>query len=69
MELTIRHPIIADNMFENDDPAIFAIVKSKDEQAFQIAQKVSDYIKIKFGEPLTDEELMLMTMQIQRIDK
>lgn len=61
--------IIADNMFENDDPAIFAIVKSKDEQAFQIAQKVSDYIKIKFGEPLTDEELMLMTMQIQRIDK
>ncbi|WP_334352047.1 PRD domain-containing protein [Companilactobacillus sp. HBUAS56257] len=60
--------IIAGNMFEDADPAIFAIVKSKDEKAFQVAQKVSDYVKIKFSEPLTDEELMLMTMQIQRIN-
>lgn len=59
--------IIAGKMFTDADAAIFAIVKSKDDRAFKIAKKVSDYIKIKFGEPLTDEELMLMAMQIHRI--
>ncbi|MBL3531313.1 PRD domain-containing protein [Companilactobacillus zhachilii] len=59
--------IIANVMFEDVDAAIFEIVKSKDSKAFQIAENVSDYIKIKFGEPLTKEELMLMAMQIHRI--
>lgn len=60
--------IIAGNMFDDADAAIFEIVKAKDERAFRVSEKVSDYIKIKFGEPLTDEELMLMAMQIHRID-
>ncbi|GEL89837.1 PRD domain-containing protein [Pediococcus parvulus] len=46
-----------------------AIVESQNERAFNIAKKISEYMDIKFGHELPDEEIMLMAMQIQRILK
>lgn len=61
--------IISGKMFTDYDPAIFEIVKEKDKRAFAIAEKVSEYVKIKFDEPLTNEELQLMAMQVHRIQE
>lgn len=58
---------IAETLLNDADPAMVAIVESQDERAYRIAQKISAYVKIKFGHGLPDEEIMLMAMQIHRI--
>lgn len=60
---------IAGRLLKDADPAMVAIVESQNERAFRIAKKVSEYMDIKFGQELPDEEVMLMAMQIQRILK
>lgn len=60
---------IAGKLLDDADPAMVAIVESQNERAYRIAKKISEYIDIKFGHGLPDEEVMLMAMQIQRILK
>ncbi|WP_395387502.1 PRD domain-containing protein [Pediococcus parvulus] len=53
---------IAGKLLEDADSAMVAIVESQNERAFNIAKKISEYMDIKFGHELPDEEIMLMAM-------
>lgn len=53
--------------YENDDDYLYIMIKQKHKEAASCTEKIKDYIKYKYEHDLTNEEMLYLTIHIERV--
>ncbi|MGY2574540.1 BglG family transcription antiterminator LicT [Vibrio sp. C8] len=61
------HRLIHQTTVSEDDDSLFKTVRSKYPTAFSCVEKISRYIDKKFSHAMTSEEMMFLTIHVERV--
>ncbi|SDZ25909.1 beta-glucoside operon transcriptional antiterminator [Evansella caseinilytica] len=53
--------------YENDDDYLYIMIKQKHKEAAQCTEKIKNYIKHQYNHDLTNEEMLYLTIHIERV--
>lgn len=53
--------------YENDDDYLYIMIKQKHKEAAKCTEKIKDYIKYNYKHDLTNEEMLYLTIHIERV--
>lgn len=53
--------------YENDDDYLYIMIKQKHKEAARCTEKIKDYIKKEYNHDLTNEEMLYLTIHIERV--
>ncbi|HZG18366.1 MAG TPA: PRD domain-containing protein [Candidatus Bathyarchaeia archaeon] len=53
--------------YENDDDYLYIMIKQKHKEAASCTEKIKDYIKKEYNHTLTNEEMLYLTIHIERV--
>ncbi|MGE6258423.1 BglG family transcription antiterminator LicT [Heyndrickxia sporothermodurans] len=53
--------------YENDDDYLYIMIKQKHKEAAKCTEKIKDYIKHTYNHDLTNEEMLYLTIHIERV--
>jgi beta-glucoside operon transcriptional antiterminator len=55
--------------YENNDDYLYIMIKEKHKEASECSEKIKDYIKKEYNHELTNEEMLYLTLHIERVVK
>ncbi|WP_134684652.1 BglG family transcription antiterminator LicT [Brevibacillus migulae] len=53
--------------YDNDDDYLYIMIKQKHKEAASCTEKIKDYIKKEYNHTLTNEEMLYLTIHIERV--
>ncbi|MGE6630545.1 BglG family transcription antiterminator LicT [Bacillus sp. NPDC077027] len=58
-----------ETQMENQNEFLYEVVKEKNVDAFQCAEKINDYVKKEYNRDLIEDEMLYLTLHIDRVVK